>query len=78
MTKLLLMCEGAYIASAPDEPVPSFEITDEHRVVVLLSGVVRCLNTREKLVAPCIIPHNVRYIHTCTCMCIHTAIIYAL
>lgn len=67
MTKLLLMCEGAYIASAPEEPVPSFEITDEHREVLLVSGVVRCLNTREKLVAPCVIPHNVRYMYVHTC-----------
>ena len=61
MTKLMLMCEGAYIATPPDEPVPTLEVTQDHREVIVVSGEVRCVNSREKLVAPCIVPHNVRY-----------------
>lgn len=60
MSKLLLMCEGAYMASVPEGPVPTFEITEEHKEVVLVSGEVRCLNTREKLTAPCVVPRNVK------------------
>ena len=61
MTKLMLTCEGAYIAPPPEEPAPTFEVTQDHREVVLVSGEVRCLSSRERLVAPCIIPHSVRY-----------------
>ena len=54
------MCEGAYLATAPEGPVPTFEITEEHKEVVVVTGEVRCLNSREKLIAPCVVPRNVR------------------
>ena len=54
------MCEGAYIAMPPTEPVPTFEILEEHKEVVVVSGEVRCLDTREKLTAPCVVPRNVK------------------
>ena len=60
MTKLMLMCEGAYIATPPDEPAPTFEVTPDIREVVVVSGEVRCVGSRERLLAPCLVPHNVR------------------
>lgn len=60
MSKLLLLCEGAYVVSPPEQPVPTFEVSEEHKEVVVISGEVRCLNSREKLTAPCIVPRNVR------------------
>ena len=60
ISKLLLMCEGAYIATPPTEPVPTFEITEEYKEVIVVSGEVRCLDTREKLTAPCVVPRNVK------------------
>ena len=62
MTKLMLMCEGAYIATPPDEPVPTFEVTQDHREVIVVRGEVRCVNSKERLVAPCVVPHSVRYV----------------
>jgi len=47
--------------SPPEQPVPTFEVSEEHKEVVVISGEVRCLNSREKLTAPCIVPRNVRY-----------------
>ena len=61
MTKLMLMCEGAYIATPPHEPIPTFEVTKEHREVIVVSGEVRCVATKERLVAPCVVPHSARY-----------------
>ena len=61
MTKLMLMCEGAYIATPPDEPVPTFEVMPDHREVIVVSGEVRCVSSRKRLVAPCIVPHTIRY-----------------
>ena len=46
--------------SPPEQPVPTFEVSEEHKEVVVISGEVRCLNSREKLTAPCIVPRNVR------------------
>ena len=63
MTKLMLMCEGAYIATPPDEPAPTFEVTQDHREVILVSGEVRDVGSRERLVAPCVVPNNFRYYH---------------
>ena len=54
------MCEGAYIATPPTEPVPTFEITEEYKEVIVVSGEVRCQDTREKLTAPCVVPRNVK------------------
>lgn len=64
MTKLMLMCEGAYIATPPDEPAPTFEVMPDHREVIVVSGEVCGVSPRERLVAPCIVPHNIRYWHT--------------
>ena len=60
MTKLMLMCEGAYIATPPREPAPTFEVTQDHREVIVVSGEVRGLSSREWLLAPCVVPHSVR------------------
>lgn len=65
MSKLLLLCEGAFVALAPDEPVPTFEIQEEYKEVVLISGEVRCLNSRERLTAPAVVPRNVRSADSC-------------
>ena len=54
------MCEGAYISTPPLEPVPTFEILEEHKEVIVVSGEVRCLDTRERLMAPCVVPRNVK------------------
>jgi sodium/hydrogen exchanger 10/11 len=62
MTKLMLMCEGAYIATPPDEPAPTFEVTQEHHEVILISGEVRDVGSRERLVAPCVVPNNFRHL----------------
>ena len=63
MTQLMLMCEGAYIVTPPDEPAPTFEVTQDHREVILISGEVRDVGSRERLVAPCVVPHNLRYLY---------------
>ena len=60
MSQLQLLCEGAFVATPPPGPVPTFEILEEHKEVILISGEVRCMNSREKLMAPCIIPKVVR------------------
>ncbi len=62
--KLLLLCEDAYIASHPDEPNPTFANSDKYREVVLVSGEVCCLNTRERLVAPVVVPRKMRCVLT--------------
>ena len=54
------MCEAAFVATPPEEPVPTFEISKDHKDVVVISGEVRCLNTRDRLIAPCIVPRSVK------------------
>jgi sodium/hydrogen exchanger 10/11 len=61
-TKISLLCEGSYIIYPPVGPAPTVEITDKHEAVVVLHGKARCLNTREKLVGPCLVPRNVNHI----------------
>ena len=65
--KLLLLCEGAYIMTPHNEgtgnmPV-SFEIKAEYKEVVLITGEARCLTSREKFTAPCVIPWTIKYLH---------------
>ena len=43
----------------PSGPAPTFEITDQLEAVIVLSGKARCMSTRERLVAPCLVPKNV-------------------
>ena len=58
MHKLLLMLhETAYIVTVPDPPV--LDILNDWRQIIVISGAVQCMDTHEKLVAPCIVPGKV-------------------
>ena len=54
------MCESSYVIYAPEGPVPTFEVTDQHKEVIVISGEVRCVSTRENLISPCVIPKTVK------------------
>ena len=54
------MCESSYIVNPPPEAVPTFEVNEDHKEVILITGEARCVNTRETLVAPCAVPKTVR------------------
>lgn len=54
------MCEASYIVKALGGPVPTFEIAADVQEVVVLSGEVRSLATREHFKAPCVIPKTVK------------------
>ena len=56
------MCESSFIVSAHHQSNAAFEVTDQHHEVILVSGEVRCINTREIFMSPCVIPKNVKHI----------------
>ena len=56
------MCESSYVASAPEGPVPTFEVTEHHKAVIVIDGEVRCIGTREHFIAPCVIPKTVKHL----------------
>lgn len=59
-SKLSLMCECSYVEYAPEGPVPTFDITDDMREVVVISGEVRCVSTRERFIESSVIPKTVK------------------
>lgn len=61
-SKLSLMCESSYVVYAPEGPVPTFDITDDMREVVVISGEVRCVNTREQFIESSVIPKTVKQV----------------
>lgn len=61
-SKLSLMCESSYVVYAPEGPVPTFDITDDMREVVVISGEVQCVNTRERFVESSVIPKTVKQV----------------
>ena len=56
------MCESSYVVYAPEGPVPTFDITDDMREVVVISGEVRCVNTRERFIESSVIPKTVKQV----------------
>ena len=56
------MCGSSFIVSGHQEFNTPFEVEDQHLEVVLVSGEVRCVNTHEIFIAPCVIPKNIKHI----------------
>ena len=57
------MCESSYLVTTTEfSPTPVFDITDEYKHVILISGTVQCADTRELLTAPIVVPKTSRHL----------------
>ncbi len=54
------MCESSYIVTPQSCESSIFDITDDHTEVIVISGGVRSVSTRETLEAPCVVPKRDR------------------
>jgi len=48
--------------SALTNPLLPYEITEDHMHVLLIYGEVRRLSTKERLVAPCLVPRSAKHL----------------
>ena len=55
---ILMLNENSHIESTPN-PIPVLEVSNEWKHVIVISGTVESVDTREKLHAPCIVPSKV-------------------